>query len=243
MPSWYLVLAASLFQNYFAFPSRPLGLSLEEEIKEKMSGWLIKNLQSSKPAIISLLIRDEQEKLSSLNSFLFTAVLEDWHRVGMFLWLWHVEWCQAPGKWWRGSKRLLLGRAAGEGGMSLVGITCASQCWASSVPKPPGCRGAELAFKTQSSPWCSGVWLGSQPPWLSPALPPRCGRGRDEWSTKYTKRVQKSQSFWKTKRNLLPGRLRLICFVFWPFMGFLWISLKAVSLCYSIKSIFTIATT
>lgn len=71
------MLAASLFQNDFAFSSCPLGLSLEEEIREKTCGWLFRNLQSSKPAIILLLIRDELEKLSYFNSFLFTAVLED----------------------------------------------------------------------------------------------------------------------------------------------------------------------
>lgn len=80
LPSWYLVLAASLFQNHFAFFSCPFGLLLKEEIREKMSGWLIRNLQSSKPTIILLLIINELEKLSYFNSFLFTAVPEDWHR-------------------------------------------------------------------------------------------------------------------------------------------------------------------
>lgn len=77
LPCCCLVLAASLFQSDFAFPSCPLGLSLEGEIRKKMCGWLFGNLQSSKPAIILLLIRNELEKLFCFNYFLFTAVLED----------------------------------------------------------------------------------------------------------------------------------------------------------------------
>lgn len=77
LPCCCLVLAASLFQSDFAFPSCPLGLSLEGEIREKVCGWLFRNLQSSKPAIILLLIRNELEKLFCFNYFLFTAVLED----------------------------------------------------------------------------------------------------------------------------------------------------------------------
>lgn len=95
----------------------------------------------------------------------------------MFLGLCVLEWCQAPRKGWRGSKRLLLGDCS-WGGQD--GIT-----W-SRVPKPPAGENT-LAFKSQSSLWCWGGWLGSWLPWLSPALPPSCGRGGDEWSTKYTK--------------------------------------------------------
>lgn len=79
MLSQYLPVVASLLENDFAFPSHPLGPSLEEEIKEKMLGWLFRNLRPSKPAVILFLIRNEPKSPPYFNFLIlfFTAVLED----------------------------------------------------------------------------------------------------------------------------------------------------------------------
>lgn len=71
-----------------------------------------------------------------------------------------------------------------------------------------------LPLKAKAACGAEGVdWGLGSPDSLQP-FHPAVGEVEMSGQQNIQKRVQKSQSFWKMKRNLLPGRLRLICFVF-----------------------------